>query len=341
MNIDHLQEFLELANSLNFTKAAKNLHMTQPTLSRHISELEKQVGSPLFIRTSNSVKLTNAGRLLYEKASALISSYSTLMEEVHTETAQKTTTLKVNGNALQPTVNRIFSKLGMRASFEQLPLRFEYYKSRSLSNEIPSPYMLDALKNGEIDLSIETCEYLEELPCFFETLRICDEPLTILASTDNPLASLADLKIEDLFSNTLCAFAVQQHCPKVLFAPFLEAGYDPHHTKITFIDNLMEIPELLGSMPSDMIVPMQMHYCSFFGFDDDSVGKLTTLNINDRRARSGVWAIWRKGEQNQAVLDAIELLKDIVDEAKATATDDQWASNDVLWESAFYPNQKN
>lgn len=336
MNIEHLREFLELANTLNFTKASQNLHMTQPTLSRHIAELERQVGSPLFTRTSTSVKLTHAGRLLYEKANALMANYSSILEDVHAAATLHTTTLKVSGSSVQPTISRLFSKMATRAAFEGRPIRFEYYKTRSLSNESPAPYALDALKNGEIDFSIDTCGYNEVPPRGFECLHICDEPLTLIASSDNALANATNLEIEDLFANTLFAFAVQQHCPKVLFAPFLTAGYHPQRTKVAFVDNMMEIPEQLGRLTDEEVVPMQRHYCSTFGFDQDTSGRLTTLDVIDPRCRSGIWAIWRKGEQDRAILEAVDLLRTIVDETKAAATVEQWASDDVLWESAFY-----
>lgn len=336
MNIEHLQEFLELANTLNFTKAAQNLHMTQPTLSRHIADLEKQIGSPLFTRASNTVRLTHAGRMLYEKASALVLSYSSIIEDVHDATSREVVTLKVSGSSVQPTISRLFSKMATRAAFEQLPIRFEYSKCRSLSNETPVPFALDALKNGEIDFCIDTCEFDEEPPWGFEALRLCDEPTTIIASSSNPLANATGLKLEDLFANTLYAFAVQQHCPKVLFAPFLAAGYNPQRTKVTFIDNMMEIPEQLGRLGDDEIVPMQRHYCSSFGFDQDSNGKLVALALDDKRARSGLWALWRKGEQDRAVLEAIDLLRTILDDTKSSAAPHLWASDEVLWESAFY-----
>lgn len=336
MNIEHLEEFLDLANTLSFTKTSQNLHMTQPTLSRHIADLEKQIGSPLFNRSSNAVKLTHAGRMLYEKASALVSSYSTILEDVHDAASRQVTTLKVGGSSVQPTVSRPFSKLATRAAFEKLPVRFEYYKSRSLSNETPAPYALDALKSGEIDLSIDTCIFNEEPPRGFDAFHICDEPITVLASSDNSLANASSLKIEDLFAYTLYAFAVQQHCPRVLFAPFLDAGYSPRRTKVTFVDNMMEIPEQLGTLGSDEIVPMQKYYCSSFGFDQDSCGKIVTLDVDDGRARTGVWAIWRKSERDTAVLEAVDLLRTIVEEVRSIASSNQWATDKTLWANAFY-----
>lgn len=57
---------MELAQCLNFTKAAVNLYIAQPALSQQIAELEKQLGVTLFTRNSRSVALTPAGKILME-----------------------------------------------------------------------------------------------------------------------------------------------------------------------------------------------------------------------------------------------------------------------------------
>lgn len=65
INTQQLHYFMELANCLNFTRAAANLYVAQPTLSQQIAELEAQLGVTLFIRNSRSVTLTPAGTILY------------------------------------------------------------------------------------------------------------------------------------------------------------------------------------------------------------------------------------------------------------------------------------
>ena len=336
MNIEHLEEFIDLANTLNFTKSSANLHITQPTLSKHIAELERQIGSPLFVRTTNSVKLTQAGKILYEKACALVSDFSSIVESVQDATQASVETLRIGGSTVQPTVNRICSKLSLRAAAEKHPVRFEYYKTRALSNDRPAPYALDALKNGEIDLAIDPCAVGEQPPRGLDCIHLCDEPLTVIASGRNPLSQAVNLKIEDMFANTLTVFAVQQHCPKVLFAPFLQAGYSPRRTKTIFVDNLLEIPEHLAKLADDEIVPMQQYYCQAFGFDQDGIGNVTALSTDDDRLRASFWGLFRKNDDSQAVRTAVQLLEDIIDGCKDSAPEAQWSAEDTLWSSALY-----
>jgi LysR family transcriptional regulator, benzoate and cis,cis-muconate-responsive activator of ben and cat genes len=63
---------LALAREGNFHRAAKQLHITQPALTRKINELEKQLGVKLFVRTYHRLDLTPAGRLFIPEAEASI-----------------------------------------------------------------------------------------------------------------------------------------------------------------------------------------------------------------------------------------------------------------------------
>lgn len=67
MTLTNIHYFVEAARCENFTEAAKSLFVSQPSLSKQIALLEKEVGTPLFFRTNRRVRLTPAGRYLYEQ----------------------------------------------------------------------------------------------------------------------------------------------------------------------------------------------------------------------------------------------------------------------------------
>ena len=69
MELRHLRYFVALAESLNFTRAAERLHVTQSTLSHQIRQLEEELGHPLFDRIGKRVILTEAGEILLGYAS--------------------------------------------------------------------------------------------------------------------------------------------------------------------------------------------------------------------------------------------------------------------------------
>lgn len=72
MELRVLQYFLAVARCGSFTAAAEALHITQPTLSRQIRDLEEELGRPLLVRGSHSVTLTESGMLLRKRAEEIL-----------------------------------------------------------------------------------------------------------------------------------------------------------------------------------------------------------------------------------------------------------------------------
>src|SRR2546428_12817892 len=63
MTIRQLEVFLGVAHAQSFSRAAERIHLSQPTLSEHMRELEDELGVPLFVRHARSVSLSEAGRI--------------------------------------------------------------------------------------------------------------------------------------------------------------------------------------------------------------------------------------------------------------------------------------
>ena len=73
MEIRVLKYFLAVAREKNITNAAMSLHITQPTLSRQLKELEEELGKQLFIRGNKKITLTEDGLLLRKRAEEIVS----------------------------------------------------------------------------------------------------------------------------------------------------------------------------------------------------------------------------------------------------------------------------
>ncbi|MBQ9269291.1 MAG: LysR family transcriptional regulator [Oscillospiraceae bacterium] len=72
MDITQLKYFIALAQTLNFSEAARRCGITQPSMSHNIGELEKQLGAPLFLRSKKNVSITEAGRELLPSALEMV-----------------------------------------------------------------------------------------------------------------------------------------------------------------------------------------------------------------------------------------------------------------------------
>lgn len=79
MELRHIRYFQAVASTLNFTRAAEQLHMAQPPLSRQIKQLEDYLGTPLIDR-GRPMQLTEAGRYLHEQGSMLLTQFESLCE---------------------------------------------------------------------------------------------------------------------------------------------------------------------------------------------------------------------------------------------------------------------
>lgn len=72
MELRVMKYFLAVAEEGNITKAADRLHLTQPTLSRQLRELEEELGAPLFVRGKRRIALTEAGVLFKARAEEIM-----------------------------------------------------------------------------------------------------------------------------------------------------------------------------------------------------------------------------------------------------------------------------
>ncbi|MCK6413408.1 MAG: LysR family transcriptional regulator [Azonexus sp.] len=82
MDLRHLRCFLAVAEELHFARAAEKLHIEQSPLSRAIKELEEELGTQLFSRTTRSTRLTRAGRMFFEHVPRVFASLKQACDSV-------------------------------------------------------------------------------------------------------------------------------------------------------------------------------------------------------------------------------------------------------------------
>ncbi|HXH81770.1 MAG TPA: selenium metabolism-associated LysR family transcriptional regulator, partial [Candidatus Tectomicrobia bacterium] len=145
MTFRQLEAFLAVARERSFSVAARRIHLSQPTLSEHVAELERELGAKLFVRTARGVGLTEAGRVLETyaaRAVATIGDARRAMEELDglqrgfLEIGASTTP----GIYLLPGVVAAF-----RASYPGITLRLDIGNSRTIEERV---------QTNELDLGI-------------------------------------------------------------------------------------------------------------------------------------------------------------------------------------------
>ena len=110
MTIRQLEVFLAIAHAQSFSRAAEHIHLSQPTLSQHMGELEDELGVRLFVRHSRSVSLTEAGRARAQALAQRLSSvpviavYTTPLQRTR-QTATPTNRFRFGGQEIHTKVN--------------------------------------------------------------------------------------------------------------------------------------------------------------------------------------------------------------------------------------------
>lgn len=100
MDIAYCRELIELADQLNFSKAAEKLYITQSTLSKHVALMEREVGFRIFDRSTSRVELTKSGRVFIESIRDVVDRYDTALKEGRDFERERETTVHIIGPLL-------------------------------------------------------------------------------------------------------------------------------------------------------------------------------------------------------------------------------------------------
>lgn len=201
MELRVLNYFLMVAREENITRAAQMLHLTQPTLSRQLMQLEEELGVKLFERSSRSITLTSEGMLLKRRAQEMMS----LAEKTREELAQREENLAgritIGSGELQ-SVNELAELIvGFRRRYPLVT--FDIYSANTVA-------IKERLENGTVDIGIllepvDTAKY--------EFIRLqTREQWVALVREDSPLADKESITPADLIAYPLLVpsnYAVQ------------------------------------------------------------------------------------------------------------------------------------
>ena len=95
IDLRELECFVAVADHLNFSKAARQLNLSQPPLTRHVQSLEEKLGTRLFNRNTHAVALTDAGALFLEDAAAILRHLDRATESIQRARQGETTRLRL------------------------------------------------------------------------------------------------------------------------------------------------------------------------------------------------------------------------------------------------------
>jgi LysR family hydrogen peroxide-inducible transcriptional activator len=199
MNLRDLQYLVALADTGHFGKAAARCHVSQPTLSAQIGKLEDYLGTQLFERQPRRVTLTDAGRLIVQRARQVTQGAEDIRELARASRDPLSGTLRVG---LIPTIApyllpRVASRL--RRKLPRLQLMLYEHQTAAL---------LDKLRNGELDLAVLA---FPADTAGLEIRSLFAESFVVAMPRRHRLASRKRLKVEDLAGERLLLLE-EGHC---------------------------------------------------------------------------------------------------------------------------------
>ena len=186
MKLRQLRQFVTLAETGNFHRAAEQLHMAQPPLSVSIRKLEEELGSPLFDRTTSGVLLTPAGEAMLEDARSAL---------LHAERCRHAVQDARSGDGGLVRLGIIGS-----ATYALLPelipsLRERYPKIELELSEATSSEILDGLVTRRFDAGLLRYPVLN--PSGFEILPLDRDDFVLAVSDQSPLAEHDSIALAD------------------------------------------------------------------------------------------------------------------------------------------------
>ena len=298
MELRHLRAFAAIAESHSFSKAARRLHVAQPPLSRHISQLEHELGVKLFVRAASGVQLTREGTLLLDQARTVLADTVGFLDLASRAKTGLASPLRV---AMAPGLCEAVNRIRIHLVDRSPNLVIE-------GVDMASSAQHDALRRRTMDIGL-----LRHVADVADDPDIQSEPLfaerfVVMVSESSPLARCKSLHLKQLVDQRLLLqdrdWASLAH-DKIL-ALCSAAGVTPR------IVTLEAIP---GNQASMLTVVSGEAIClALRGAISRSYQPLrgvAVVPLDEPHADFQVQVAWRKGETLQTVLQFLQSARDV------------------------------
>ena len=238
MNENQIDTFLEIAQTGSFSRAAQNMHISQPAVTYRMRMLEGELGVKLFDCAAFAAELTLAGEAFLQEAKALRDMFDKTRSRMLSFTPESTITLGFPDMMLHD--GRAFLRIMDECSRAIGGSDGRLIRSGRLDK---APAHVQQLLRGEVDLIFGDLE-LEELQGErFECRRLFDERAYVCMNKVHPLAGKKNLNAEDLRGETIYLYEDETSFPMRAREILLEKSIEPADT--SFPSLVQVLPHLL------------------------------------------------------------------------------------------------
>lgn len=286
MELRHLRYFRVLAQTLNFTRAAEQLHIAQPPLSRQIQQLEDELGVPLLER-GRPLRLTEAGRFFNEHASQLLEQLQRISDDT-----------RRMGRADKRWLGIGFAPSTLYGALPELIRRLRAFGDIEVGlSELITLQQLEALKSGRIDIGFGRLLFDDPAVTQF-VLR--EDPLVAVLPTGHALlgqpVTLAQLAQEP--------FVLYPGSPRPSYADHVLGLFAKRGLSIHVAQMSNELQTTIGLVAAGIGVALVPGSVQRLHRDD--IGYAPLL---DEHATSPIVVSYRAGDQSQLLAQVLGELK--------------------------------
>ena len=299
MNFHHLRYFLAVARAGGFTRAARDLHVTQPTVSSGIAELERDVGVRLFNWTSRHVELTLEGRTLM--------AYALQLEDLVSEAED----LLGNGLGHRFEGSLSFGSIDAAVIYLLPDILRKYhqtYPDVDLSIQVaPSRYLVDELLANRTEFALITLPFEHS---HIEVVTLLSDPMPLVVGEDHPFAARRTVTAGEVAAEHLILFPADSVSRKLVNEAFAEAAVLPR------VVMEMRSPEAMRKLVESGVGISFLPHMSLQ--ESLESGALQIIQVEGMSFSRDVGLAWRRGRYFgpaiRQLLEAILMEHDALDE---------------------------
>jgi len=275
MNLQNLRYVLAVSRTGSFTKAAGSMHVTQPTISSGIAELESELGVKLFHRIGRAVELTSEGRALVN--------YAAQIQDLVEEAADRLTTRKaIHGESFQ------FGSIDAAVIYLLPEILRKYLASHAdveLSVQVaPSRYLVEDLLMNRSEFALISMPYDHPR---IETISLYQDRLILVVGAAHAFAGRRVVKLDQVAREPLILFHGDSVSRRLVDEKFAEAGVSPR------VVMAMRSPEAMRKLVE---AGVGISFLPFIAVKDAlKSGDLKTVHVKGVSFSRDIGLAWKRG----------------------------------------------
>lgn len=221
MELRHLRYFVAVAAHGSFKRAAEVLNLTQPPLSRQVRDLEEQLGVPLFVRGTNSVKLTEMGESFYEDAREVLARADEAVRRVRNQSGKEVLKVGYPPSMTHGLMSAALAKFQAATSGVSVELA-----------DLSSREIVEIATEGRLDVIVCPGVSVPKGIRGFHLTELCRLQMVLVLSKEHPLAKLEEIPVDRLDQLPLIGLAKDNH---PAYVPAIRALFKPHGVSVRFV----------------------------------------------------------------------------------------------------------